>query len=119
MTRVTHIIGSQVHHYQPQLPSVEVSCEECPVTVGKVTRVKLSFWNILARSLSRLLFLVQAQGLCPQRELAYRLVATDHRQGSTGSTTVYILSQPQQSGTNCNELPIALILFLLFFLSKP
>jgi hypothetical protein len=70
--RETGQLFLKVHHYQPQLPSVEVSCEECPVTVGKVTRVRLSFRNVLARSLSRLLFLVQAQGLCPQKELAYR-----------------------------------------------
>ena len=38
-------------------------------------KVKLKFKNVLFVSLSRLLFLVQAQGLCPQRELVYRFVA--------------------------------------------
>lgn len=68
----TYKPSTQVHHYQPRLPSVDVKCDECPVIVGKVTRVKILFRNPLSRSLSRLLFLVQAQGLCAQRELSYR-----------------------------------------------
>ena len=66
------MIPTQVHHYQPKLPSVDVKCDECLVTVGKVTKVKIMFRNPLSRSLSRLLFLVQAQGLFAQRELSYR-----------------------------------------------
>ena len=65
-------IHTQVYHYQPQLPRVDVKCDECQVTVGKVTKVKIMFRNSLSRSVSRLLFLVQAQGLFAQKKLSYR-----------------------------------------------
>lgn len=56
------------------MPTIEVKCDESPVMVGKMARIKITFRNILSRSLSRLLFLVQAQELCPQKELSYRYI---------------------------------------------
>lgn len=59
------------HNFQLCPPRLEV---ECPASIneGSNVKVKLKFKNVLFTSLSRLLFLVQAQGLCPQREIVYR-----------------------------------------------
>lgn len=63
----------KLHNFQLCPPSLDVECP-ASVTEGGTVKVKLKFKNVLFISLSRLLFLVQAQGLCPQRELIYRLV---------------------------------------------
>ncbi|KAL5489676.1 hypothetical protein EMCRGX_G018794 [Ephydatia muelleri] len=62
------------HNFQLCPPRLEV---ECPASIneGSNVKVKLKFKNVLFTSLSRLLFLVQAQGLCPQREIVYRRLA--------------------------------------------
>ena len=55
------------------IPEVEILCPSSIVR-GEMVRVKLRFKNTLPYSLSRVLFLVQAQGLCPQREMSQRCV---------------------------------------------
>lgn len=64
----------KLHNFQLCPPRLEV---ECPASVdeGSTVKVKLKFKNVLFISLSRMLFLVQAQGLCPLREIVHRRLA--------------------------------------------
>ena len=62
---------SQAETIQLGLPKLNVQCP-AQVTLGKTFRVRISFTNILHRSLTRVLFLVQAQALCTQRELSHK-----------------------------------------------
>ena len=59
----------QTQPYQLTLPSIAVEAPDC-VLVGGSLRVRLVFRNILPSSLTRVLFLVQAGRLLPQRELS-------------------------------------------------
>lgn len=61
----------QVHPFQLALPELQIQCPSA-ITEGSTFKLKISFCNILHRSLTRVLFLVQAQALCPQRELSHK-----------------------------------------------
>ena len=64
---------SQVEPFKLILPPLLIQCPTT-ITQGQIFRVKISFTNILHHSLSRVLFLVQGQALCPQRELSHKSV---------------------------------------------
>lgn len=69
-------IHSQAEIIQLGLPALQIQCPS-EVPHGKIFRVKISFTNVLHRSLTRVLFLVQAQALCPQRELSHKYIPVE------------------------------------------
>ena len=77
------------HHVSP--PPLIVTCPPS-VRVGEVVKVKLSFTNPLPSSISHSVFTVQAQDLCPHREVAHRSACT--RTHTSHSFPSYLLPTP-------------------------
>lgn len=98
------LLHMQVHYYQLLSPELNIECPS-EITRGKLLKIKIKFTNILQQSLTRVLFVVQGQALCPQRELSHKYVSPVARSRAVIPINFYCLDalccQEQQPVWRC------------------
>ncbi len=82
----------QVYNVQLSVPELQISCAR-QVSLGSLLRVKISFTNTLLTSLSRMLFILQAQSLCSSKELSYKYVRYIDMSGEGKMNKISIVSR--------------------------